>query len=85
MNDSDMTSCATCSRVILSDGELNGETSSLITYVSACPASLISPEISSRRTRNRITGSETTLQIYVALAMTGKALFPFHIVAIQSG
>lgn len=55
--------------------ELNEETSSLITYVSACPASMTSPEIPSRRTRNRITGSETTSQIYAALITTGNALF----------
>ena len=59
-----------------SDGELNGETSSFITYVSvsACPASLTSPEIPSRRTRNRISGSETMLQISAGLIMTGEAL-----------
>lgn len=52
------------------DGERR--TASTLTYVSACPASLTSQEIPSRRIRIRITGSETTSQVYAALTMTGK-------------
>lgn len=52
------------------DGERR--TASTLTYVSACPASLISQEIPSRRIRIRITGSETTSQVCAALTMTGK-------------
>jgi hypothetical protein len=55
---------------VRNDGEQR--TASTLTYVSACPASLISQEIPSRRIRIRITGSETTSQVFAALTMTGK-------------
>jgi hypothetical protein len=52
---------------VRNDGEQR--TASTLTYVSACPASLISQEIPSRRIRIRITGSETTSQVFAALTI----------------